>query len=430
MTQLNSSAVVLIIGSGGREQALAYKLAESADCRKVLIAPGNGGSNFIDKVENVQADIDDFEQLTKIAVARNVEFTVVGSELPLVEGIVDFFQARQLPIIGPNQYAAQLEGSKDFCKQFLTKYKIPTASYQTFDDLKSALSYIDTRPAPYVIKADGLAAGKGVIIAEDSNTAKLQLSEIMTDKVFGNAGNKVVIESFLQGEEASFIVLISDGQVIPMITSQDHKNISEGDKGLNTGGMGAYAPASIVTTACYQKILNSIVTPTINGFKQENIDYCGFLYIGLMIANNGDPSVVEFNCRFGDPEAQPVLSMLASDFYQMLKSALLKDLANYKVNWYAGSAVGVVLASKGYPKAYPKGEVITGIDKVTGDTIVFHSGTKVADNKVLTNGGRVLCVTTKAKNLQSAIAITYEQIAKIHWQNIYFRKDIGFKGES
>jgi len=419
---------VLLVGSGGREQALAYKIAESNACEVVYIAPGNAGSHFLPKLQNVDIAVDDFEKLANFAEQNAVAYTLVGPELPLVNGIVDYFQKRNLPIVGPNRVAAQLEGSKAFCNNFLDKYQIPTASSQCFANLAVAKDYLKTQAAPYVLKADGLAAGKGVIIANNLTEAETALEQLMHGEAAGEAGKKVVIESFLSGEEASFIVLISNGVVVPFATSQDHKCIDDGDKGANTGGMGAYSPAPIVDDALHTKIMQQIIEPTMLGLAKEGIDYCGFLYVGLMIDNQGNPSVVEFNCRFGDPEAQAVLVRLQTDLHQLLLQASQQQLQPQSLQWHAGSSVAVVLAAKGYPKSYAKGKVIFGLDQLQPNSVMFHSGTTQNKQHIVTNGGRVLVVTQVAPDLATAIEQCYQKVANIHFDDMVYRTDIGAKG--
>ena len=425
--KLSGSGVVLVTGSGGREQALAWKIAQSKLCTKVLVAPGNAGSYFIDKVENIDVVADDFQALADIAIKYNVEYTLVGSEQPLVAGIVDYFGKQQLPIIGPTAYAAQLEGSKQFCKEFLAKYKIPTASYKAFDSLELAKQFVEDNEAPFVLKADGLAAGKGVEIAQTKEIAHRALAHMMRDKRLGDAGKKVLIESFLQGEEASFIVLLSNNKMVPMATSQDHKRIFDGDKGPNTGGMGAYSPAPIVTTATYKKVLQRIAFPTLEGLEKEEINYCGFLYIGLMIDENGDPSVIEFNCRFGDPEAQPLMMRMQSDLHQLLCQAVTGTMQSKTLEWKTDVALGVVMASEGYPLRYHRGYPIRGLQNVDEDCMIFHSGTKFSNQEVLTAGGRVLCVTLCGDSIRQVRDRVYRQVDKIKWNGCFYRKDIGSK---
>ncbi len=419
---------VLVIGSGGREHALAWRCAQSPSVDKVFVAPGNAGTATEEKLENVAIDVLDFVALADFATANNIELTIIGPEAPLVDGVVDYFQSRDLPCFGPSQGAAQLEGSKAFTKDFLARHNIPTAAYQTFTDTDSAIDYIKANGAPIVIKADGLAAGKGVIVAQTEDEAIAAVEDMLAGNKFGEAGHRVVIEQFLVGEEASFIAMVDGEHVLPMATSQDHKARDNGDLGPNTGGMGAYSPAPVVTESVYQRIMDEVILPTVKGMAEDGNPYTGFLYAGLMIADNGDPSVVEFNCRFGDPEAQPVMLRLQSDLTALCLAAITKTLNKQTATWDSRPAVGVVLAAGGYPESYAKGSPITGLEDQAGtDTKVFHAGTKLVDGSVVTNGGRVLCATALGESVSAAQSAAYEQVKRIHWDNVYFRTDIAYR---
>lgn len=419
---------VLVIGSGGREHALAWRCAQSQSVDKVFVAPGNAGTATEEKLENVAIDVLDFVALADFATTNNIELTIVGPEAPLVDGVVDYFQSRDLPCFGPSQGAAQLEGSKAFTKDFLARHNIPTAAYQTFTDAESAIDYIKSNGAPIVIKADGLAAGKGVIVAQTEDEAIAAVEDMLAGNKFGEAGHRVVIEQFLVGEEASFIAMVDGENVLPMATSQDHKARDNGDLGPNTGGMGAYSPAPVVTESVYQRVMDEVILPTVKGMAEDGNPYTGFLYAGLMIADNGDPSVVEFNCRFGDPEAQPVMLRLQSDLPALCLAAINKTLDKQTATWDSRPAVGVVLAAGGYPESYAKGSPITGLEDQAGtDSKVFHAGTKLVDGSVVTNGGRVLCATALGESVSAAQSAAYEQVNRIHWDNVYFRTDIAYR---
>src|SRR5690606_10903098 len=385
---------VLIIGSGGREHALAWKAAQSHQVEKVFVAPGNAGTALEAKVENIAIDILDFPKLADFAKNNGVGLTIVGPEVPLVAGIVDYFKTQNLPCYGPTKGAAQLEGSKAFTKDFLARHKIPTADYQNFTEVEPALAYLREKVAPIVIKADGLAAGTGVIVAESLAPAEDAVRDMLSGNAFGDAGCRVVIEEFLAGEEASFIVMVDGKNVLPMATSQDHKRVGDGDTGPNTGGMGAYSPAPVVTQAVHDRVMKEIIYPTVNGMAAEGNTYVGFLYAGLMIDASGAPKVIEYNCRFGDPETQPIMLRLQSDLVELCLAALKGDLHNTTANWDPRASVGVVLAAGGYPEAYDKGDIISGLptQEVAGEK-VFHAGTAEKDGNTVTNGGRVLCAT-------------------------------------
>lgn len=419
---------LLIIGSGGREHALAWKAAQSLHVEKVFVAPGNAGTATENKIENIAVNVDEFEKLADFAKSNNVGLTIVGPEAPLVDGVVDFFQARGLACFGPSKGAAQLEGSKAFTKDFLARHNIPTGAYESFTEVNSALAYLREKGAPIVVKADGLAAGKGVIVAEDLQTAEAAVVDMLSGNAFGEAGCRVVIEEFLQGEEASFIVIADGTHVLPMATSQDHKRAGEGDTGLNTGGMGAYSPAPVVTEEVYARIMNEVIMPTIRGMAAEGNSYTGFLYAGLMIAEDGTPKVIEYNCRFGDPETQPIMMRLKSDLVELCQAALDKNLASLNTEWDDRPSVGVVLAAGGYPGNYNKGDEILGLENCDhASAKIFHAGTKLESNKVLTNGGRVLCATALGSTVAEAQKAAYELADKISWKGMYLRRDIAWR---
>lgn len=418
---------VLVIGSGGREHALAWKAAQSPLVETVYVAPGNGGTALEPDIENVDLAVDDFDGLADFAREHKCELTIVGPEAPLVDGIVDHFQNRGLKIFGPQQGAAQLEGSKTFTKHFLARHNIPTATYETFTELNAALAYIREQGAPIVIKADGLAAGKGVIVAMSLDEAEAAVNDMLAGNAFGEAGHRVVIEEFLEGEEASFIVIADGAHVQPMATSQDHKRIGDGDTGANTGGMGAYSPAPVVTDSVYQRIMDEVILPTIRGMAAEGKPYTGFLYAGLMITADGTPKVIEYNCRFGDPETQPIMMRLQSDLVALCLAALDGGLETSGPQWDQRCALGVVMAAGGYPGAYGKGETISGLGNDAEATKVFHAGTQMQDGAVVTSGGRVLCVTALGDTVSEAQARAYGALAHISWRDAYYRKDIGYR---
>ncbi len=419
---------ILIIGSGGREHALAWKAAQSANVSQVFVAPGNAGTAREAKMKNVALDIMDFEGLAAFAKTEHVGLTIIGPEAPLVEGIVDYFQKRGLSCFGPSKGASQLEGSKAFTKDFLARHKIPTGDYKNFSDVEPALAYIRKMGAPIVVKADGLAAGKGVIVAETVEQAEEAVRDMLSGNAFGEAGCRVVIEEFLEGEEASFIVMVDGTNVLPMATSQDHKRIGDGDTGPNTGGMGAYSPAPVVTPVIHQRIMDQVIMPTVQGMAAEGHRYVGFLYAGLMISADGEPKVIEFNCRFGDPETQPIMLRLRSDFIELIHAALDGKLDQHRVQWDARKAVGVVLAAGGYPNSYEKGKAIslpeTGNDP---GAKVFHAGTALDGDTVVTNGGRVLCATALGFSVTEAQQKAYQLAEQITWDGVYYRKDIGYR---
>ena len=419
---------VMIIGSGGREHALAWKLAQGKRVEKVFVVPGNAGTDAEQRIENIALDIDNFEQLADFAERETVALTVVGPEAPLVAGIVDYFSDRGLKCFGPSAKAAQLEGSKSFTKDFLARHNIPTADYETFHDIDAALSYLKPKGAPIAVKADGLAAGKGVIVAETLAEAEAAVRDMLAGNAFGEAGHKVVIEEFLQGEEASFIVICDGTNILPMATSQDHKRVGERDTGPNTGGMGAYSPAPVVTSDVHQRIMQQVIVPTVKGMAAEGMPYSGFLYAGLMINNNGQPSVIEYNCRFGDPETQPIMMRLQSDFSELCLAAVEGKLENIEAEWLEDVALGVVLAAEGYPGSYDKGAIITGLDTIDEPHCkVFHAGTKTVDKTIVTNGGRVLCVTALGKSVREAQQVAYANCKNIGWQGMQYRNDIGYR---
>ena len=417
---------LLVIGSGGREHALAWKLAQNPDVQTVFVAPGNAGTAAEPKLENLalsaHTDLIDFCRREQIA------FTVVGPEAPLAAGIVDDFRAAGLAIFGPTRYAAQLESSKDFAKAFMAKYGIPTAGYQTFENAEQAHEYVRSKGAPIVIKADGLAAGKGVIVAMSEDEAHAAVDDMLLGNKMGNAGARVVIEDFLQGEEASFIVMVDGNHVLPMATSQDHKRLLDGDKGPNTGGMGAYSPAPVVTPEVYERAMNEIILPTVAGMKAEGHEFTGFLYAGLMIDKSGAPFTIEFNCRFGDPETQPIMSRLNSDLVGLVEKAIAGRLDTAEAEWSRQTAVGVVLAAENYPETPKKGDIISGLDEADQIGKVFHAGT-VADGKggVATNGGRVLCVVGLGDGVAAAKAKAYEALKHIRFDGMQYRSDIADK---
>ena len=418
---------VLIIGNGGREHALAWKAAQSANVETVYVAPGNAGTALDQGIENVDIAVSDFAALADFASSNNVGLTIVGPEAPLVDGVVDYFSERKLPCFGPSKGAAQLEGSKAFTKDFLDRHAIPTAAYANFTELEPALTYLREQGAPIVVKADGLAAGKGVIVAETLEQAEDAVRDMLSGNAFGDAGCRVVIEEFLQGEEASFIVMVDGENVLPMATSQDHKRVGDGDTGPNTGGMGAYSPAPVVTDAVYQRIMDEVILPTVRGMEQEGNRYTGFLYAGLMISPEGEPKVIEYNCRFGDPETQPIMLRLQSDLVELCLTALRGELDEAEAKWDPRPAVGVVMAAGGYPASYDKGDEITGIPAETGSSKVFHAGTTLQDGKLVTSGGRVLCATAMGDQVSDAQALAYQLVDQIQWRGAFCRRDIAYR---
>ena len=419
---------VLIIGSGGREHALAWKVGQDKRVETVFVAPGNAGTAFEPKCQNVAIDVLAIEQLADFA-EKNVQLTIVGPEAPLVKGVVDLFRARSLDIFGPTAAAAQLEGSKAFTKDFLARHKIPTADYQNFTDVEPALAYLQKVGAPIVIKADGLAAGKGVIVAMTLQEAEDAVRDMLAGNAFGDAGSRVVIEEFLDGEEASFIVMVDGENVLPMATSQDHKRVGDADTGPNTGGMGAYSPAPVVTAEVHQRVMDEVIYPTVRGMAAEGNVYTGFLYAGLMIDKAGKPKVIEFNCRFGDPETQPIMVRLESSLVLLVEAALAKALDKVEATWDPRPTVGVVLAAGGYPADYAKGDVIEGLDAAAElDGKVFHAGTALnAAGEVVTAGGRVLCATAIGRTVEEAQQQAYRLAEKVRWNGRFYRNDIGYR---
>lgn len=419
---------VLIVGAGGREHALAWKAAQNPAVETVFVAPGNAGTATDSKLRNLAIDPMDFSALAEFAQDNAVALTIVGPEAPLVAGLVDYFTERNLPCFGPSKGAAQLEGSKAFTKDFLARHNIPSAAYQSFTEVAPALAYLRAQGAPIVIKADGLAAGKGVIVAQTLAEAEAAVEDMLSGNAFGDAGCRVVIEEFLEGEEASFIVICDGENVVPMATSQDHKRAGDGDSGPNTGGMGAYSPAPVVTDAVYQRIMQEVILPTVKGMAAEGNRYQGFLYAGLMIDGEGAPKVIEYNCRFGDPETQPILLRLRSDLVELCQAALQGTLDQCTTDWDPRPAVGVVLAAGGYPESYQKGHVIHGLDKAAElSGKVFHAGTQLREQQVVTNGGRVLCATALGSTVTEAQQNAYALADCISWQDVYLRRDIGYR---
>jgi phosphoribosylamine--glycine ligase len=419
---------VLVIGGGGREHALAWKIAQSPRVEKVCVAPGNAGTAREVRCENVAINAEDVDGLLKYAQQNKIGLTLVGPEAPLVLGVVDRFRAAGLRCFGPTQAAAQLEGSKAFTKDFLARHKIPTAAYGNFTEVAAAESYIKKIGAPIVVKADGLAAGKGVIIAQTTDEAMAAVRDMLAGNAFGEAGHRVVVEEFLTGEEASFIVMVDGEHILPLATSQDHKRVGDGDTGPNTGGMGAYSPAPVVTPAMHARIMREVIEPTVRGMAAERHPYTGFLYAGVMIAPDGTPKVLEYNCRFGDPETQPVMLRLKSDFVELIEAALDGKLDRAQATWDSRAALGVVMAAGGYPGAYSKGDVITGLpDKPEADCKVFHAGTALKDGAVVTSGGRVLCVTALGASVSAARQRAYELVGQIRWSGAQYRHDIGYR---
>ncbi|GAB4361853.1 MAG: phosphoribosylamine--glycine ligase [Methylohalobius crimeensis] len=419
---------VLIIGGGGREHAFAWKMAHSAKVEKVYVAPGNAGTALEPKVENVALPAEDLSGLADFAREEKIDLTVVGPEAPLVAGVVDLFQTRGLPCFGPSQAAARLEGSKAFCKDFMQRHRIPTAAYATFTEAEAAVDYIRSQGTPIVIKADGLAAGKGVVIARSESEAIEAVRRMMAKGVFGEAGRRVVIEEFLEGEEASFMVMADGENVLALATSQDHKPLQDGDQGPNTGGMGAYSPASVITPEIEQRVLSQVIQPTVQGMAADGTPYTGFLYAGLMITPDGQPKVLEFNCRMGDPETQPILLRLESDLAELCLAAVAGDLGGRQAEWDRRAALGVVMAAGGYPFDYRKGDAIEGLpDEESTEVKVFHAGTRLEDERVVTAGGRVLCVCALGEGVAEAQRKAYAQVEKICWADAYFRRDIGWR---
>ncbi len=420
---------ILIIGSGGREHALAWKAAQSSLADTIYVAPGNAGTALEPRMQNVDIAADDIEALKRFALEKSIGLTIVGPEAPLVAGLVDAFIAAGLPCFGPGKQAARLEGSKSFAKDFMARHGIPTAEYQVFSEVEPALAYIAEKGAPIVVKADGLAAGKGVIVAGDQASAEAAVRDMLAGNAFGEAGHRVVIEEYLEGEEASFIVMADGRHVLPMATSQDHKRVGDGDTGPNTGGMGAYSPAPVVTPEVHRRIMQEVIEPTVAGMAKDGRPYVGFLYAGLMITPEGAPKVIEFNCRFGDPETQPIMLRMQSDLVKHCLAALDGRLDQEETAWDPRASLGVVLAAGGYPGNYTKGLPISGLPtEEEPDRKVFHAGTALnPEGVVVTNGGRVLCVTALGESVRQARDRAYELAGQIHWDGMFYRKDIGFR---
>lgn len=419
---------VLIVGGGGREHALAWKCAQSDQVREVIVAPGNAGTALEERVRNVAVAADDIDGLLDLAALELVDLTIVGPEMPLVAGIVDRFRERGLACFGPSAAAAQLEGSKAFTKDFLKRHAIPTAAYETFTSVDAALAYLKQCAIPVVIKADGLAAGKGVVVAQSLAEAENAVREMLGGKRFGDAGTRIVIEEFLQGEEASFIVMCDGSSVVPLATSQDHKARDDGDTGPNTGGMGAYSPAPVITSELQQRVMREVIEPTLAGLRVEGIIYSGFLYAGLMIGDDGVPRVLEFNCRFGDPETQPILARLNTDLVALCQAAVDGKLADMPIEWDPRAALGVVMAAGGYPDAYATGTKINGLKKnEDGASKVFHAGTALDGDAVVTAGGRVLCVVGLGDTVSEARDVAYAQVNSIDFKDAFYRRDIGHR---
>ncbi|WP_299083624.1 phosphoribosylamine--glycine ligase [uncultured Paraglaciecola sp.] len=418
---------LLIIGGGGREHALAFKAAQSTKVSQVFVAPGNAGTALEHKLTNVNLGAEDVPGLLAFAEQHHVDLTIVGPEVPLVLGVVDAFQAKGLKIFGPSQAAAQLEGSKAFTKDFLQRHNIPTAEYQNFTEIEPAIAYVQQKGAPIVIKADGLAAGKGVIVAMTLTEAEEAIRDMLAGNAFGEAGSRVVIEEFLDGEEASFIVMVDGKNVLPFATSQDHKRVGNGDTGPNTGGMGAYSPAPVVTPDIHQRVMNEVIYPTVQGMAAEGNTYVGFLYAGLMIMADGTPKVIEYNCRFGDPETQPIMLRLQSDLVELVEAALAGKLDQTQAKFDTRAAVGVVLAAGGYPGSYGKGDEISGLALGNANSKIFHAGTKNIDGKTTTNGGRVLCATALGNSVTEAQQNAYQLAKTISWNGMFYRNDIAYR---
>ena len=417
---------VLVIGGGGREHALAWKLAQSPRVTEVFVAPGNAGTALEANVTNVDLSVSDLDGLVAFAENNAIDYTVVGPEAPLVDGVVDRFEAKGLRCFGPRADCAQLEGSKAFTKEFLKRHNIPTAAYGTFTDGDQALAYLDEVGAPIVVKADGLAAGKGVILAETLDEAKSAVKDMLQGNQFGDAGSRVVIEEFLTGEEASFIVMVDGTDVLPLASSQDHKAAYDGDTGPNTGGMGAYSPAPVVDQMCHNRIMSEVIQPTIHGLAADGLRYRGFLYAGIMVTADGTPKVLEYNCRFGDPETQPILFRLKSDLLDLIEAACHGSLGDQIALWDSRAALGVVMAAPGYPGDYPNGAAIS-LGQDIEDTKVFHAGTAMSGDQPVTSGGRVLCVTALGSGVTEAQAKAYERLKTVQFEGAEYRTDIGYR---
>ena len=423
---------ILVIGNGGREHALAWKAAQSPEVDEVFVAPGNAGTNREAGLTNVNIGVTDITALIDFVKTHNVELTIVGPEAPLVEGVVDRFNEQGLRIFGPTQGAAQLEGSKAFTKDFLARHNIPTAAYQNFTEIEPAIAYVKQQGAPIVVKADGLAAGKGVIVAQTEEEAITAIEDMLAGNSFGEAGHRVVVEEFLTGEEASFIVMADGKNILSLATSQDHKARDNGDRGPNTGGMGAYSPAPVVTDEITEKVMQTVIIPTIEGMAAEGNEYSGFLYAGLMISPNGDLKVLEYNCRFGDPETQPIMMRLQSDLVELCQAAIDHKLDSTTAQWDSRAAIGIVMAAGGYPADYDNGQVIEGLDSVDSDSSkVFHAGTREGtgdtEGQVVTSGGRVLCVVALGDSVTEAQKAVYKKVEKVHFKDAFYRTDIGYR---
>ena len=422
---------ILVVGSGGREHALAWKLIQSTHTEIVYVAPGNAGTLLEEGVENVDINVEDITNLINFVESQSIDLTIVGPEVPLVAGIVDSFIERGHLILGPNKFCAQLEGSKSFAKQFMQQFSIPTASYAEFTERDDAITYLEQQSFPCVIKADGLAAGKGVVIVESKQQAQQVIHSMLDGSAHGDAGRKLIIEDFLPGEEVSFICLVDENMAVPLASSQDHKARDNGDKGPNTGGMGAYSPAPIVNQGLHDEIMHTVIQPTFEGFKTLRQPFKGFLYAGLMISPEGKVNVLEFNCRFGDPETQPIMMRMQNDFSELCWAAVHNQLSQTSLTWDSRSALGVVMAAGGYPETYAKGKIISGVDQINStDTKVFHAGTKLEDNALKTAGGRVLCVTALGDDIKLAQKIAYANVNKISWEDAFYRDDIGYRAVS
>ena len=422
-------ANILIVGSGGREHAFTWKASQSDLVEKIFVAPGNAGTSLEPKAENIDISATDIDALVSFSKKENIDLVIVGPEDPLVNGITDEFKKVGINCFGPESLGAQLEGSKDFAKAFMKRHNIPTANYQSFTDANKAKKYIQENELPQVIKADGLAAGKGVVIAEDYEIAFKTIDEFISETKYGDASSKIIIEDFLIGQELSYIVMVNGTEYLPLATSQDHKTIGEGDIGLNTGGMGAYSPVPFVNDELDIRIKKEVIDPTVRGLADDGISFRGFLYAGLMIDLNLNPKVLEYNCRFGDPETQPIMLRLKSDLIDMIQTCFSGDVGKYEIEWDKKSAMGIIMSSKGYPESYVTGKKISGLDALSekDDIKVFHSGTLLESNNILTKGGRVLCVTALGVDLSESHKNAYSAVNQINWDGKYYRKDIGFR---
>ena len=420
---------VLIVGSGGREHAFTWKASQSNLVEKVFVAPGNAGTTLEPKTMNIEISASDIDALVSFSKKENIDLVIVGPEDPLVNGITDAFTQAGINCFGPSSAGAQLEGSKDFAKSFMKKHNIPTASYESFTDADQAKKYIQENELPLVIKADGLAAGKGVVIAENYETANKTIDEFICETKYGDASKKIIIEDFMTGQELSYIVMVNGTEYLPLATSQDHKTIGEGDVGPNTGGMGAYSPVPFVNDELDMKIKKEVIEPTVRGLSSDGISFTGFLYAGLIIGSDMNPKVLEYNCRFGDPETQPIMLRLKSDLIEMIQICFFGSISDYEVEWDQRSAMGVIMSSSGYPESFETGKKISGLDVFSDkdNTKVFHSGTRLENNDVLTNGGRVLCVTALGDDLKQSNRNAYSAVQEIAWDGKYYRKDIGFR---